>query len=162
MRGQVLGVDRRTGEGQVAGEDGLRYAFAPTDWATVGEPAVGLLVDFEPDRDRALALFPVPGSVPVPLPVSGPASGPGPLARGAPPVPGTDRDKLVAALLAFFLGIFGAHRFYLGRNGSGVVMLLLTLSAVGTLFSLPWSIVDAVRLLFMTNRDFARRYERVS
>ena len=148
MRGQVLGVDRRTGEGQVAGEDGHRYAFGPTDWAPAGEPAIGLLVDFEPTGSRALALFPVPASVPAPL------------GQAAPPTPRAERDKLVAALLAFFLGVFGAHRFYLGRNGSGVVMLLLTLSVVGTVFSVPWSIVDAVRLLFMTNRDFAHRYER--
>ncbi len=33
----------------------------------------------------------------------------------------------VAYLLWFFLGMFGAHRFYAGRIASAVVLLLLTL-----------------------------------
>ncbi len=32
----------------------------------------------------------------------------------------------VAYLLWFFLGVFGAHRFYLGRIGSGLALLALT------------------------------------
>lgn len=35
------------------------------------------------------------------------------------------RSALVAYLLWFFLGFFGAHRFYLGRWGSGLVQLVL-------------------------------------
>ncbi|MBD3786792.1 MAG: TM2 domain-containing protein [Sphingomonadales bacterium] len=35
------------------------------------------------------------------------------------------RSALVAYLLWFFLGYFGAHRFYLGRWISGVIMLAL-------------------------------------
>lgn len=34
-------------------------------------------------------------------------------------------SALVAYLLWFFLGMFGAHRFYLGRWGSGLMMLVL-------------------------------------
>ena len=42
MRGQVLGVDRRTGDGIVTGEDGRRYSFKPDDWAAIlaGDDAV--------------------------------------------------------------------------------------------------------------------------
>jgi hypothetical protein len=60
MRGQVLGVDPRTGEGIVAGQDGQRYRFAPEDWAHRGEPAIGIEVDFEAANDRALSVFPMP------------------------------------------------------------------------------------------------------
>lgn len=35
------------------------------------------------------------------------------------------RSVLVAYLLWFFLGFFGAHRFYLGRWGSALLMLVL-------------------------------------
>lgn len=38
-----------------------------------------------------------------------------------------------AYLLWFFLGGFGGHRFYLGRTGSAVAMLLLTLIGAVTL-----------------------------
>lgn len=37
------------------------------------------------------------------------------------------KSRLAAALLAFFLGIFGGHRFYLGRYGSAAGMLVLTI-----------------------------------
>ena len=150
MRGQILGVDQRAGEGQIAGEDGRRYAFRPEDWAHRGEPAIGLQVDFEPENSRALSIFPVPGSQPVAIP-NHPA---------APREPTTDKSKIVAALLAFFLGVLGVHRFYLGRTGSGIVMLVLTITVVGTLVTVPWSWIDTIRYLVMSDRDFARRFGR--
>lgn len=39
------------------------------------------------------------------------------------------KSLVVAYLLWFFLGTFGAHRFYCSRIGTGVMMLLL--SAIG-------------------------------
>ena len=35
------------------------------------------------------------------------------------------RSALIAYLLWFFLGLFGVHRFYLGKFGSGFAMLAL-------------------------------------
>jgi TM2 domain-containing membrane protein YozV len=35
--------------------------------------------------------------------------------------------KLVAGLLAIFLGSFGAHKFYLSRTGPGLIMLIVNL-----------------------------------
>lgn len=58
----------------------------------------------------------------------------------------------IAYLLWFFLGMLGVHRFYLGRSGSGAVILVLSivsffLSFVGIgifLFVIPaiWVLVD--------------------
>lgn len=149
MRGQILGVDVRTGEGQVTGDDGRRYRFRPEDWAHRGEPAVGLTVDFEPEESNARSIFPLPVAVTGALAVHSPAR---------PPAPTTDRNKIIAALLALFLGVFGIHRFYLGRNGSGVAMLLLTLTLFGLAITGIWAFVDFIRYLVMSDRDFARRY----
>jgi TM2 domain-containing membrane protein YozV len=149
MRGQVLGVDTRTGDGIVTGDDGRRYSFRPKDWADRGEPAVGMYVDFESDESRALSIFRVPATVPAGSAAS-PAAGP---AR-------SDRNKFVAALLAFFLGPFGVHRFYLGRNGTGIVMLVLTCTFIGLFVSAPWALVDMVRYLIMSDEEFAERYAR--
>lgn len=59
----------------------------------------------------------------------------------------------VAYLLWFFLGMFGAHRFYLGQTGSGVAILILTVVSIllsfvmigFVLLLVPWIwvIVDA-------------------
>ncbi len=35
------------------------------------------------------------------------------------------KKKWVASLLVLFLGMMGIHRFYLGRNASGAVMLVV-------------------------------------
>ena len=149
MRGQVLGVDTRTGDGIVTGEDGRRYAFRPADWAARGEPAVGMEVDFEIHENRALTIFPVPGTVPAPVP--GGYSPAAERARG---------DRLVAALLAFLLGTLGVHRFFLGRIGSGVAMLLLSCTLIGLLVTVPWAFIDMVRFLVMSDEDFAEQYGR--
>ncbi|MEA1083975.1 TM2 domain-containing protein [Sphingomonas sp. CD22] len=149
MRGQVLGVDQRTGEGLVAGDDGRRYRFTPEDWAQRGEPAIGLHVDFEAEGDRALSVFAMPA-----------AGGVAAARHPAPREPASDRNKIVAALLALFLGTLGIHRFYLGRTGSGVVMLVMTLTVVGMLVTGPWALIDAIRYLVMSNREFDARYAR--
>ena len=151
MRGQVLGVDTRTGDGIVTGDDGRRYSFKPDDWAHRGEPAIGMIVDFEAADNRALSIFPVPGTSPPPAAA--------PSAHAPAPVY-DDRNKVVAALLAFFIGVLGVHRFYLGRTGTGIVMLLLSCTLVGLLLTVPWSIIDMIRYLVMSDREFAERYAR--
>lgn len=63
------------------------------------------------------------------------------------------RSKLVAALLAFFLGTLGIHNFYLGYTNKAVTQLLLTLLASFFTCGLSavavqiWAIVEGVQLL---------------
>lgn len=49
-----------------------------------------------------------------------------------------------AYLLCIFLGVFGVHRFYLGRTGSGLAMLLITLLTIGfgVIVTGIWALVD--------------------
>ncbi|WP_339109036.1 TM2 domain-containing protein [Thioclava sp. GXIMD4216] len=52
-----------------------------------------------------------------------------------------------AVLLCFFLGSLGVHRFYLGKIGTGILMLL-TLGGLGI-----WSLIDFVRLVVGSMKD---------
>ena len=46
------------------------------------------------------------------------------------------KDEVVGVLLALFLGAFGAHHFYLRRNGLGVTYLLLCWTGIPALLGL--------------------------
>ena len=56
------------------------------------------------------------------------------------------KKPFVAYALWFFLGWFGAHRFYAGRVKSGFAMIALSLSFVGLPISILWWLADAVIL----------------
>ena len=53
----------------------------------------------------------------------------------------SDKQKIVAALLCWFLGTIGVHRFYLGHTKVGVIQLL-TLGVCGI-----WTIYDFIMIL---------------
>ena len=147
MRGQVLGVDRTSGEGQISGEDGHRYTFRPDDWSDARGPAVGARIDFAIEGTRALRIFRLPDSDTASV-------------GAARQAPSNDRNKYVAALLAFFFGVLGIHRFYLGRNGSAVLMIVISATIVGLLVTGVWAFIDTVRYLIMSDAEFDHRYAR--
>jgi len=53
----------------------------------------------------------------------------------------SDKQKLVAALLCWFLGVFGIHRFYLGHTGIGLIQLF-----TGGMCGI-WSFIDFIMIL---------------
>lgn len=53
----------------------------------------------------------------------------------------SDRSRLVALLLCWFLGVFGAHRFYVGKMGTGLLMIV-TLGGLGL-----WILFDLVMIV---------------
>ena len=54
----------------------------------------------------------------------------------------SDKNRLLVLLLAFFFGVFGAHRFYVGKTGTAIVQLL-TIGGLGI-----WSFIDFLIILF--------------
>jgi TM2 domain-containing membrane protein YozV len=81
---------------------------------------------------------------------------PQPAPRPATPAPEprtSDKAILPAFLLCFFLGIFGAHRFYAGQTRTAVMMLVLTLIAVGAPVTAIWFLVDLMVLGIGRFRD---------
>jgi len=46
------------------------------------------------------------------------------------------KDEVVGVLLALFLGTFGAHHFYLRRNGLGIMYVLFCWTGIPTIASL--------------------------
>ena len=51
------------------------------------------------------------------------------------------KSRLVAVLLCFFLGGFGAHRYYVGKIGTGLLMLF-TFGGCGI-----WYLIDLIMIV---------------
>ena len=64
------------------------------------------------------------------------------------------RNRIVAAILAFVLGGFGIHKFYLGRTSSGILYLLFFWTLIPAIIAF----VDFVVLLTMSDQAFDQTY----
>ena len=124
MRGVVLGFDTTTGKGVISGDDANRYTI---DRAGLGDGVHSLIpgkkVDFVSENGRAMSVFPIASDFSI-----------------------GEKNKWVAALLAFICGGLGIHKFYLGKNTAGFIMLVVFLSGV-LLAAIPTIIVSLVAFI---------------
>ena len=69
--------------------------------------------------------------------------------RAVPGLPGYSSEKriLPAAILAFLFGVFGVHRFYVGKVGTGILQLV-TLGGLGI-----WALVDFILIVCGAFKD---------
>jgi hypothetical protein len=59
----------------------------------------------------------------------------------------SDKSRLAALLLCFFIGMFGVHRFYVGKVGTGLLSLF-TLGGLGI-----WAFIDFILIACGVFRD---------
>jgi TM2 domain-containing membrane protein YozV len=132
MKGKVLDFNSTTLQGVIAGDDGKRYSFDGAEWKSEGVAGAGLVVDFVAEGDGAKQLY---------------------IDKTIATVSST---KVAAALLAFFFGAFGVHKFYLGYNRQGVIMLLTFLFGF-ILLGLPSIAIGIIAfiefILYITKSD---------
>ena len=75
----------------------------------------------------------------------------------------SNKNWIAAVLLCFFLGTLGVHRFYVGKTGSGIAQLVLTIvgwiTAVIVIGFIPlaivgvWALVDFIMILVGKFKD---------
>ncbi|MGV1099674.1 TM2 domain-containing protein [Thiovibrio sp. JS02] len=57
------------------------------------------------------------------------------------------KSRLACLLLCLFLGALGVHRFYVGKTGTGILMLL-SLGGIGI-----WTLIDLVMIIVGSFKD---------
>ncbi len=74
------------------------------------------------------------------------------------------KDHVAAGLLAIFLGLFGVHKFYLGCNNAGFIMLAVSIIGgivtLGLAAAVIWliAIIEGIIYLTKSQTDFDRLY----
>jgi TM2 domain-containing membrane protein YozV len=64
------------------------------------------------------------------------------------------KNRIVAAVLAFFVGGFGVHKFYLGKTFQGIIYLIFSMTFIPFFIG----VVEAIQLFTMTDDDFDAKY----
>ena len=62
------------------------------------------------------------------------------------------KNYIASLLLCFFLGTLGIHRFYVGKVGTGILMIL----TVGGLYI--WQLIDLILIIVGKFRDKQGRF----
>ncbi|MFF2177988.1 TM2 domain-containing protein [Lysinibacillus sp. NPDC058147] len=59
----------------------------------------------------------------------------------------SEKNYIVMILLCFFLGGLGIHRFYVGKIGTGILMII-TLGGLGI-----WALIDFIMIIIGNFKD---------
>lgn len=59
----------------------------------------------------------------------------------------SDKNFVVATLLCLFVGVFGVHRFYVGKIGTGILQLI-TIGGLGI-----WALIDLIMIIVGAFKD---------
>ncbi|WP_375623133.1 MULTISPECIES: hypothetical protein [unclassified Bartonella] len=140
MKGKLIGQDQ--GDYFISGADGKRYQFASWDWLGKTPPKVGDVVDFVCEGDTIKSIFPILTEVQ------------------------SQQSKVTLAVVCFFLGGLGIHRFMVGKVGIGIAILLINilsiislpftfgLGIIGIIFIItPWVLIDFIVILTGNFKD---------
>jgi len=139
MKGKILEYSIATKSGIISGHDGVRYNFSINEWKSENQPLANQIVDFTINEEQAIGIF---------------------LEKN---VSSGKKSKIVAGLLAIFLGGFGIHKFYLGCTKSGIITLILFIFGMILLF-IPTMIIgtiafiEGILYIVKSDEDFDEQY----
>lgn len=94
------------------------------------------------------------------MPPAAPAGG----YQAPPPAPAAqvpqDKQKIVAGILAILFGALGIHKFYLGYNKEGIILLVVSLLSCGMLAAIASIIglIEGIMYLTKTDEEFYATY----
>lgn len=65
----------------------------------------------------------------------------------------SSKSRLIAAILCYFLGCFGAHDFYVGKKGKGIALLIMTITFIPLIIAAIIAFVNFIQILCGVYQD---------
>lgn len=157
MKGTLLDYSVQQNSGLLSGEDGIRYTFTGGEWKGQQLPAIGQRVDFEILNGEAKSVYPdAPAMAAPPLPPMPPM-----LPVHAQP---QKTDRTTAGLLAILLGSLGIHKFIMGYQQQGIIMIVISLGGgfltcgIASIIIHVIAIIEGIIYFSMSDADFEKTY----
>ena len=140
MKGKILDFNFQNKLGVILAEDGNRYSMNSIEWKSNNSPDINQIVDFVIDGDNAVSIY----------------------MDKIESLPET-KSKVLTVLLALFFGGLGLHKFYLGCNTAGFIMLVLFLGGfvifgISTFIVGIIAFIEFIKYIFTAKEDFQRIY----
>lgn len=143
MEGNILGVDLEKNQVAVKASNGDRYYFVMSEWKGASNPKAGVKVDFDKNAE-GVAINVYPMSEPKAIKTEYYTVGSKP-----------EKTRRAAILWALFFGAIGAHKFYVGSWGWGLMYILFCWTYIPLLLC----IIETVRYVILTDNEFQQKYE---
>lgn len=136
MKGKILDYSIQNNTGIISGDDEKRYQFNGAEWREQHVPFRGQNVDFDiGEFGQAKDVYALQSNSIFPTQVG-------------------SKSRLAAILLAFFLGGFGVHKFYLGQVVAGIFYLLFCWTFIPSIIAF----IEFIIYICMSDEDFAKKY----
>lgn len=153
MKGTLLDFSVQQNSGLISADDGARYTFAGADWNGTALPTTGQRVDFEAANGVATSVYPDVTATAPPMPPMLPIH--------AQP---QKTDRTTAGLLAILLGGLGIHKFMMGYQQQGIIMIVISLGAgfltcgIASIIIHIIAIVEGIIYFSMSDAEFESTY----
>lgn len=139
MKGKILDYNIENKSGIILADNGERFNFLISEWKATTLPIINQSVDFNVNNNVAESIYILNNSMQ------------------------NSKSKIVAGILALFLGGFGVHKFYLGCTVAGIIMLVVFLFGF-ILLGIPSFVIaiiafiEALIYFFKSDNDFEEKY----
>lgn len=131
MEGKILGIDTVQNKAVIITKDSERITFNLYEWRGIIPIKEGLEIDYEvdPTTGQAMNIYPSLSTTTV--------------------VQKKEKTKTGLILLTLVLGGLGAHKFYVGSWGWGIVYLILCVFYIPLILS----VIEFIRYCFLSEQE---------
>jgi len=151
MKAKVLDYNIQEGKGLLLTEEGERYTFSNNEWKTQEvHPSRNIKVDFVAEENGIATGLYVEEIDSHPSKIQNTTAN-------------NEKSKMVAGLLAIFLGGLGIHKFYMGCQKAGLTMLIiwffgLFIAGIPSFVIIVISFIEGIVYLTKSDLDFNNIY----